>query len=387
VSCGPPDIQTAEQLADRLAAASESGEGWLRGIGYHESVGGDLDRSILDRIVPGRPLRIQHRSGRLWILNSAALAILAPVPGDPLERVGGRHLYDADVWLRTKLGGHFPSLAEASRVLAGFGVTGVTDTTASNGPETLGQFAAAQADGALLQSALIMGDDRLNGIADSRIGPRKFHLHDAALPDFDETVAAIRRCHDAGRAAAFHCVTRTDLTFALAALEPAGSIPGDRIEHAAIAPPEFLPLMHQTGVTVVTQPNFIAERGDRYLAEEAAENIPWLYRAKGLAGVPLAGGTDAPFGAADPWALMAAAVERRTRSGVVIGADERLSPKEALDLFLGSPEDPGGARRRIAVGASADLVILDRSWAKARADLASVRVAATLRAGKVIFSA
>ena len=32
--------------------------------------------SSLDRLVPDRPLRIQHRSGRMWLLNSAALSEL-----------------------------------------------------------------------------------------------------------------------------------------------------------------------------------------------------------------------------------------------------------------------------------------------------------------------
>jgi predicted amidohydrolase YtcJ len=386
--CGPPDIRTAAELAERLAAAE--GEGWLRGILYHESVGGALDRAILDRIVPDRPLRIQHRSGRLWIFNSAGLALLKPAPGDPLEREGGAltgRLYDADGWLRTRLGGRFPSLAEASRALARQGVTGVTDTTASNGPEELGYFFGAQDAGELLQSVLVMGDDGLNGEADVRVGPRKFHLHDAALPDFDQTVAAIRGCHAAGRAAAFHCVTEVDLTFALAALEEAGARAGDRIEHASVAPPSLVPLMRRLGVTVVTQPHFIFERGDRYLAEEPAENHPWLYRAQGLAGIPLAGGSDAPFGAADPWAAMAAAVQRRTRGGHIIGAGEALSPEEALDLFLGPLEDPGGARRRVVPGAPADLVLIDRCWAEARSELAAVNVRLTLKAGRPIFGA
>ena len=34
---------------------------WLRGTGYHESVAGELDRHALDRWVPARPVRVQHR--------------------------------------------------------------------------------------------------------------------------------------------------------------------------------------------------------------------------------------------------------------------------------------------------------------------------------------
>ncbi len=386
--CGPPAIENAAAFASLLAGLNQETPAWLRGVGYHESVAGPIDREFLDRIIPARPVRIQHRSGRLWIFNSAAIDALHPDVDDPLEREAGQltgRLYDGDGWLREKLGSRFPDLAHASRALAKWGVTGITDATASNNSETLAQFEAAQRSGKLLQSALVMGDDSLNGIANA--GPRKFHLHDAALPDFDATVAAIARAHAAGRATAFHCVTRTDLAFALAALDAAGACPGDRIEHASIAPPELAALMRRLGVSVVTQPNFIFERGDRYLAEVEAEDRPWLYRVAGLAGIAVAGGTDAPFGTANPWLLMDAAVRRRTRDGRVIGPDERISPEAALGLFLGTPGDLAGPKRRVAEGATADIVVLDRPWRQARGDLAGVGVRATVKAGRPIFTA
>ena len=75
------------------ALAQAPGDGWVRAVGYHESVSGPLDRARLDALVPDRPVRVQHRSGQLWVLNSAALRV-----------VGSRHepdgrLYRADDWL------------------------------------------------------------------------------------------------------------------------------------------------------------------------------------------------------------------------------------------------------------------------------------------------
>jgi hypothetical protein len=55
---------------------------------------------------------------------------------------------------------------------------------------------------------------------------------------------------------------------------------------------------------------------------------------------------------------MAAAVARRTPSGAVAGAAERIGFAAALDAYLGSPEDPGSAARRVAAGVPADLVVL-----------------------------
>ena len=97
-----------------------------------------------------------------------------------------------------------------------------------------------------------------------------------------------------------------------------------------------------------------------------------------------AAATDAPYGPADPWRAMAAAVDRRTAAGVVLGSDERIAARRALDLFLGPPDAPAGPPRRIEVGAAADLCVLDRPLADALEDLAAVRVTATLVAGRLV---
>ena len=74
VRCGPPLVSDAAGLAAALRAAVPGEDGWIRGTGYFESVAGELDATALDTMRPDVPIRIQHRSGALWILNSAALA-------------------------------------------------------------------------------------------------------------------------------------------------------------------------------------------------------------------------------------------------------------------------------------------------------------------------
>ena len=75
-------LDALAQASDELAAAlNRPGQGWVRGIGYHESVAGMLDAADLDTMVDHRPVRIQHRSGRMWFLNSAGLGtVLAGRP-------------------------------------------------------------------------------------------------------------------------------------------------------------------------------------------------------------------------------------------------------------------------------------------------------------------
>ena len=391
VACGPPQVTDADGLA---AALRVPGSGWLRGVGYHESVAGMLDAAMLDRIEPDRPVRVQHRGGRMWFLNSAALDSLlvdhAAPPG--LERTGGRYsgrLFEEDAWLKTALAGRPPCFAEVGSMLARVGVTGLTEISPANDAVIARHFAAEQASGRLPQKILLAGRPELSDadMGDGmRLGPVKLHLHEQALPALDDAVTFMRDAHDRGRAVAIHCATEVELVFALAALDEAGATKGDRIEHASVAPDSAVAEIARLGLAVVSQPHFIAERGDAYRADVAPADLPLLYRLRAFldAGVMLAGGSDAPFGGTDPWASMAAAVSRQTRSGASIGPAEALSPEQALDLYLCAPEALD-QRRRVEVGAPADLCLLDRGWDRARADLASVAVSATWIDGELVF--
>jgi predicted amidohydrolase YtcJ len=396
VQCGPPQVRDALALRERLceAASQASEDAWLRGVAYHESVAGDIDRDWLDATVPDRPVRVQHRSGRLWILNSRALEMIAADAAAPLERIDGRatgRLYDSDAWLRSRTAATRPSLHKVSRLFASYGITGLTDTSHQNGPDEFAAFAEARAAGELLQELRVMGDARLDEVASIdglTRGEHKFHLHDHELPEFDLLCEEIRCSHRAGRAAAFHCVTRTDLVFALAALREVGSVQGDRIEHGAIVPPELMSEIRALGLTVVTQPHFIAERGDAYLRDVAADDQPWLYRLQGFidSAVSLAAGSDVPYGDANPWTAMQAAVNRRSESGVVMAQAESLTPEQALALFLSPLEAPGTAPRRVAVGEPADLCLLTKPWREARADLSQVRVQRMWKGGLCLWT-
>ena len=368
IKCGPPEVNDRDALVAALAGAA-AGE-WIRGVGYHESVAGMLDRQTLDAMVPDRPVRIQHRSGKMWFINSAAVKLLGLDAG-----FGGR-LFRQDTWLREHVATDV-DLAAVSRELASYGVTGVTDATPSNDDETAAKITAA----GVRQRVCSMGGERLSR------GTLKVMLDEHALPDFDLLRARIAEAHRRGRPTATHCVTRTELVFALSALMEAGTMPGDRIEHASVTDDATMALVAEAGVTVVTQPNFIAERGEQYLADVDPIDHCYLYRCRGFldAGIPLGGGTDAPFGGPDPWAAIRAAVTRRTADGRVIGPKEALSPERALALFTTPPEDSGGAPRRIAVGETADLCLLGRSWKEARESLRHEHVAATVLGGEVIF--
>ncbi|MDV9171580.1 amidohydrolase family protein [Streptomyces sp. W16] len=323
VRVGPTEVRDRTAFAAALASGPP-GE-WVRAVGYHESVAGELDRWTLDALVPDRPVRVQHRTGALWMWNSAALRA-AGLEGD------GRFWREDE-----RLRGFVPpvrlDLEGVGRRAAALGVTGFTNAD----PHPAGGL--TQMLSVLPQRLLVMGVDE----------PVKLMLDDPTLPtpaQLARTIGEIRP-----RSVAVHCVTRVQLLVTLLALDEAGPADGDRIEHGSVIPAEMIPWLRRLGVAVVTQPHFPVERGAAYATDLDADDRPHLYRCRSLAeaGIPIAAGTDAPYGTPDPWAVMRAATERDD--------GERLRPEAALRLFTGEPQHPARTRR-LAVGAVADLCLL-----------------------------
>ena len=394
VSCGPPDVTSQAELLSALS--QQPGSHWLRGTGFHESVHPSLDKKWLDARAPDRPIRIQHRSGRLWILNSRGMKIiedaalgLATHERNRLISTDGR-LYDVDELLGNLTRSDPPPVGQASQQLAAFGVTGINDMTPSNNPETWQWFTNLQNNRELLQKVRMSGRQELSNCNQTPrlfIGETKVHLHDSSLPDFDEFVTTITASHKKRRNLAVHCVTEVELVYTLSAFRTAGTLPGDRIEHASVIPPALIEQLSELGLSVVTQPNFVSERGDAYLRDIPLDEHAFLYRTDSLmrAGVPTAFGTDLPFGHPDPWAAMDAAVRRITRSGNQLNETECITPESALNGFLGDLATPTSIRS-IRPGAPADCCLLNVPWRVLRHDLSSAHVRMTLRDGALIYS-
>jgi predicted amidohydrolase YtcJ len=376
---GPDDLARA---IERRTHDDEEGS-WLRVVGFDERTAGPLDRRRLDALAPTRPVRVQHRSGHLWVLNSAACRRLGLDLPDGL-------LYDGDAELASRLGSApEPDLATVGAVLARLGLTGVTDLTPFDDEGGWRAIAAAVERGDLRQRVVVTGGVALAGSPAPppvALGPVKLVVSDAAPPSPDAVAADIATAHRNGRPVAIHCVTRVAAVVAIAAWDEAGAMPGDRMEHAAVLPPELAEEVARLGLTVVTQPGFVADRGDRYRREVEPDDLPHLYRCAGLlaAGIPLGGSSDAPYGPVDPWTCMAAAVDRVDPSGEVLGPEERLTPRRALELYLTDPAAPGGRPRRVEVGAPADLCLLLDPLDRALDGLAAARVAATVIDGSVV---
>lgn len=359
---------SADEVLARLSATAA--DGWVRAVGYHEYRHGEISRQTLDA-VPG-PVRMQHRSGKFWVMNSAGLKALGldtlDHPGVERDNDGeatGR-LFRMDALINQRLGAQGPDLEAAAAQLRGWGVTAVTDASHTNDAERQQQLQA------LPVGVYCMGD--------ATVGPGQFKvmLDEDALPEIETLVDGVRRAHGQDRGVAFHCVSRIELVFALSALKQAGHHAADRIEHGSLIGEDLFEPLRASGCLVATQPGFIAHRGEFFRAAVPEQERDDLYRFATLldADIPVVASSDAPYGPANPWQVMHAAVTRETETGRLLGAREAISPERALAGYLTRPEDPAGATRSIRVGEPTNLCLLDRPWSEARKDLRQVQVVA-----------
>jgi predicted amidohydrolase YtcJ len=137
-----------------------------------------------------------------------------------------------------------------------------------------------------------------------------------------------------------------------------------RVHHAYLPTERTLELMAAHRIPAVVSDPFLRSLGESYIIslgkERASRMMPmrtYLDR-----GIPLAGSSDSPVAVFDPWIGFHAAITRETIDGTVMGANERITPKETLRSYtIGGAYALGRERElgSIEPGKLADLVILD----------------------------
>jgi predicted amidohydrolase YtcJ len=369
-----------EEIVTAVRDACRGPKDWVTLVGSRVDsplTGGAPDRCALDRVSRGAPVRIRDRSGHGWLLNSAALRALGvdlggsgspqPVPaGVTIERHRGGlptgFVADHVGWVGVRAGrvSAHDTLSRAvrdwSREQARRGVVALCDTTATNGPAKAAALLDWRERGTLRQEVTFLAAPgaTLGQRARPHCAGTKFaDASDPRLP------AALR----AGGRVAVHCVDPSHTAAVLQAA--AGGCGPLRIEHASFVPPDWVEEVARVGATIVTHPSFVEAHGDRYLADPDLAPHHWLYRLASWsrAGVPLAFGSDAPFGPADPLTALRDAARRRTAAGATIGSHEALTGDAALRAITVEAAACSGLAPfgygRVQRGGPAALAILD----------------------------
>ncbi|MBL1084451.1 amidohydrolase [Streptomyces actinomycinicus] len=224
----------------------------------------------------------------------------------------------------------------------------------------------------------------------------KSFIDPARLPAYVTELDALGfQCH-------FHALGDRAVRDALDAVEAARAANGPcdtrpHLAHLQVVHPDDVPRFARLGATANIQPLWAAHEPQMdeltipFLgAERAARQYP--FGALLRSGARLAAGSDWPVSSPDPLQGIHVAVNRVEPGGTgpVFLPDERLSLTDALTAYTAGSAyvnhlDDGG---RVAVGALADLVVLDRDpFAGPPEAIAQTRVALTYVGGERVYAA
>jgi predicted amidohydrolase YtcJ len=435
IDLSPPSVKSIADIKVaivRRAQATPSGH-WITGSDYNEFYLAEKrhpNRRDLDEAAPDHPVALVHRSLHACVLNSLGLEMAGITsdtpepPGAVIEREldTGRPsglLFEMVGYIRGQV---LPPLsdeelaervAQASRHYLSLGITSLQEASANN-DYARWQLLKGLKDSGKLASRLSMmlcfdalaqfkeadlafggGDERL------RLGGVKILVTETTgrpQPPPEELNRQALESHRAGFQLAIHCIEPDTVAAAISALEYVGgqsSLAGrrHRLEHCSECPPELLERLKKLKAMIVTQPPFIYQSGERYLATVPPERQRWLYRIKSFldSGLKVAGSSDSPIAPDSPLLGIYAAVTRQAETGQVLLPEEAISAGQALAMYTVNAayasfeEDIKGV---IAPGKLADMVVLSADPLKAPLErLKDIEVEMTILDGRVVWEA
>lgn len=206
----------------------------------------------------------------------------------------------------------------------------------------------------------------------------------------------VARYHDAGLQVSLHAIGDAAIDQAIGAVERAmARRPAEnrrhRIEHCGFTTAEQIAAMQRLGMCPAPQPIFLYEFGDLYLEvlDEARCAAAYPMRRWMAAGLHPSASSDAPVSDTSTMTHLYAMTTRKTESGRVLGADQRLSLAEAVSALTlngayGSFSE--GVKGTLEPGKLADLAVIDRDLFAIEPDeLREAKVDLTLLEGEVVF--
>jgi predicted amidohydrolase YtcJ len=205
----------------------------------------------------------------------------------------------------------------------------------------------------------------------------------------------VTAAHKAGFQWALHSNGDQDIEYVLDAYEAAQKAKPNpslrhRIEHSSVTNDLLLTRMKKIGVIPVFH-EYTWEHGDKY-SEYGEARIAWIhaYRSAIDKGIRPGHHSDSPVSDINPFVHIQTMVTRTTKEGVVRGANQAITAKEAVFVATAngayiSNEDK--FKGMIKKGYLADLVILDRDpTAINPADIKNTVVEKTIVGGRVVYS-
>jgi predicted amidohydrolase YtcJ len=165
-----------------------------------------------------------------------------------------------------------------------------------------------------------------------------------------------------------------------------------RIEHCSLVNESILTRMRALGVIAAPFAGYPGYHGGSLIDWYGPERVGRMFAHRWFidAGVLVSGSSDYPCGPFEPLYGMQSCVTRTGDDGVVVGAAQRITPPEALDVFTvnsAAAADEAGFKGRLAPLHLADFVVLEEDpLAVDPTRIASIAVEATYVGGKGVWA-
>lgn len=415
------------------------------------SDGRGVTRWDLDQVAPDHPVLVVHVAGHWGVVNSAALRLggldessEAPAGGalgrDASGRLDGRlveqALFDFAYPALSHTGRTVaPASSEAERrgglrrAVQRFHAAGITSATdAMVGAADVPFLLAAQREGDLtlrlnllvtadtydrFRAAGGLGDGggglRLAGIKtfiDGAIGGRTCLMDEPFEGTSDDygiqtrTTAelrdTVRQAQESGLPACIHANGDRAIRTVLGLFEEAQEAaprPGlrHRLEHCSIVDEDILRRMHRLGAIAVPFGSYVHYHGARLLDWYGERRVRRMFAHRWFldAGVLVAGSSDYPCGPFEPLLAMQSCVTRTGFDGTPLGLEQRITRREALELYTttaAAATGEAGEKGTLAPGHRADFVVLgDDPFHCPPTHLAEIPVRETWVAGRRVW--
>ncbi|QUW24009.1 amidohydrolase [Sporosarcina sp. Marseille-Q4063] len=163
-----------------------------------------------------------------------------------------------------------------------------------------------------------------------------------------------------------------------------------RIEHAGIAPPDLLKRMKELDVVIVPNPVFMYVNGDSYI-KNYGSRVEMMYPARDYIdeSIPAAFASDSPVTFCNPLLGIHASVNRKSRTGIDVGSNQRIEVLEAIKAYTlngAYASFDENVKGSIEVGKLADIVVLSDSILNSDKDkIKNLQVEMTMIDGEILF--
>jgi predicted amidohydrolase YtcJ len=177
----------------------------------------------------------------------------------------------------------------------------------------------------------------------------------------------------------------------------AGSATADvarhRIEHCTLVDDDIVTRMKALGLVAVPFGSYARFHGDKLPGYYGTERLERMFAHRTLldAGIPVAGASDYPCGPMEPLAAITSCAERRAVDGTPIGLSQRISVREAVELYTTGSAFAAGEEHlkgTLSPGLLADFIELSEDpFGVPASDVVGLEVRSTWVGGECVYEA